>query len=246
MKLNNFRLIARLDIKNENVVKGIQLEGQRIVGNPKKLSEKYYKEGIDEIFFIDSVASLYDRKYVFKIIEDVCKNIFVPICMGGGLKNLKDVEKAFKSGADKVFINTGAFKRPDLISKLIRIYGSQCIVGSVEAKKVGKEFIAFINNGREPTNLKAEEWALRLEKAGVGEIFLTSVDRDGTKKGLDLELIKKIRNKIKIPLVVSGGTKEINDIIKVKKLKVDGIGIGSAIHYENLNIKDIKDKLSIL
>jgi cyclase len=246
MKLKKFRLIARLDIKNENVVKGIQLEGQRVVGDPKELSEKYYNEGIDEIFFIDSVASLYERGYIFKIIEEACKKIFVPICMGGGLRTLKDVEKAFRSGADKVFLNTGAFKKPGIIKKLIKIYGSQCIVGSVEAKKIDKEWIAFINNGREPTNLKAEEWAIKLEEAGVGEIFLTSVDKDGTKKGLDLELIKKIRKLIKVPLIVSGGTNEIKDINDAIKLKTNGIGIGSALHYKKLCIKDIKNKLLIL
>jgi cyclase len=246
MKLKKFRIIARLDIKNENVVKGIQLEGQRVVGDPKELAEKYYKEGVDEIFFIDSVASLYERKYVFKIIEEVCKKIFVPICMGGGLRNLKDVARAFRSGADKVLINTGAFKNPNIINKLIKVYGSQCIVGSVEAKKINKEWVAFVNNGREPTNLKAEEWAIKLEKAGVGEIFLTSVDKDGTKKGLDLELIKKIRKSVKIPLIVSGGTNEIKDIKDAIKLKTEGIGIGSALHYKKLCIEDIKNRLFIL
>lgn len=245
MKFKNFRIIARLDIKNEDVVKGIQLEGQRKVGNPKKMSENYYKDGVDEIFFIDSVASLYERRYVFKIIENVCKNIFVPICMGGGLKSLEDVNKAFKSGADKVFLNTGAYREPNLIKKLTKIYGSQCIVGSVEAKKIDKEWIAFINNGREPTNLKADQWAKKLEKDGVGEIFLTSVDRDGTKKGLDLELIKKIRKSVKVPIIVSGGTNNIKDIKDAIKLKSNGIGIGSAIHYNNLNIKEIKNELLI-
>lgn len=245
MKSKNFRIIARLDIKNENVVKGIQLEGQRIVGDPEKMSENYYKDGVDEIFFIDSVASLYRRRYVFQIIQDVCKKIFIPICMGGGLKNLEDVKKAFNSGADKVFLNTGAYRNPNLIKELSQIYGSQCIVGSIEAKKIDKEWIAFINNGREPTKIRAEEWAKKLEKDGVGEIFLTSVDRDGTKKGLDTELIKKIRKSVKVPIIVSGGTNDMADIKDAIKLKSDGIGIGSAIHYNKLNIKEIKRKLLI-
>jgi len=235
------RVIARLDVKNEYVIKGIHLEGLRKVGDPNELALKYYEEGIDELLFMDAVASLYDRNNLFSIIDKACNDIFVPLTLGGGIRTIADIDNALKAGADKVAINTAAIKTPELIEKASQIYGKQCIVGSIEAKRKNGFWEAYIDNGREPTGKNVIEWAQRLEKLGAGEIIVTSIDQEGTKKGFDLELIQEVEKAVKCPIVVSGGYGDSNHLGSLLKETVpSGVAIASVLHYEISNVSAIK------
>ena len=234
------RLIARLDVKNEFVIKGIHLEGLRKIGDPIKLATKYYEDGIDEIIFMDAVASLYDRNNLFHIIEEACKKVFIPITIGGGIRSIHDIELALKSGADKIIINTHAIKNPNLILEASRIYGSQCIVGSIEAKRKGNSWEAYINNGRDQTGIDAIEWASRLEDLGVGELCITSIDNEGTKKGFDLELMSKICQNVTLPVIVSGGAGSLNHIKDVCSYNINAVAIASLFHYNLNTINQVK------
>ena len=239
------RTIARLDIKNSYVIKGIHLEGLRKVGCPNKLALKYYNEGIDEILFMDAVASLYNRNGLFDIINKATEDIFVPITVGGGIRSLEDIFEALKVGADKVAINTGAIKNINLIKEASLKFGSQCIVGSIEAKKKNNKWEAYIDNGREPTGLDVVQWAIKLKEAGAGEIMLTSIDQEGTKKGFDINLIKEVQSAIKAPIIISGGYGSLNHIKNLQsKASPSGIAIASILHYELDSIHNIKSKLN--
>src|SRR3989344_5086511 len=189
--MRNMRIISRLDIKGPNVVKGLKLEGLRIVGKPAELTKKYYQQGADEILYIDIVASLYERNNLSKVVKEaISLGVFVPMTVGGGVRSLEDIQKLLNAGADKVAINTAATRRPELITEAARRFGSQCIVGSIEAKKIGpQKWEAYVDNGREKTGLDAVAWAVKLVELGAGELLITSVDRDGCESGYDLELM---------------------------------------------------------
>ena len=239
--MNKLRIISRLDIKNENLIKGIQLEGLRKIGNPNNFAIKYYNEGIDEILICDVVASLYNRKSILKIINSIAKNVFVPICVGGGIRSTKDAKALLRNGADKIFLNTAAIKNPQIISELSNEYGKSNVVISIEAKKISGEWLAFTKNGREPTGLNVLKWAKRAENLGAGEILITSVDKEGTQKGFDIELIKQISNTVNVPVIVSGGMGKIEHLKEILKLELSGIAIASVLHYEKLDITNIKN-----
>jgi cyclase len=244
--MHKLRLIARLDVKNQHVIKGIHLEGLRKIGDPIELANNYYKQGIDEIVFIDAVASLYGRNNLFHIIEAACKKVFIPITIGGGIREVKDIEFALKSGADKIAINTQAIKNPSLIKKSSRIYGSQCIVGSIEAKrKDSGKWEAYVDNGREETGIDALEWAKELEQLGAGELIVTSIDQDGTKKGFDIKLVKEISESVSIPVIASGGAGNIGHIKDVaQQTQVGAVALASLIHYNVSDIPIIKSELN--
>ena len=237
------RIIARLDIKSENLIKGIQFEGLRVIGNPNEYALKYYNNNADEILLIDTVASLYNRNNLVEIINKASENIFVPITAGGGIREIKDVEKLLKNGADKVFINTGAVNNPQLINDLVKEFGSQSIVCSIEAKKISKDkWEVYTENGREKTNLDTLEWLSETVDRGAGEVILTSIDNDGTKKGFDLQLFEKTNEKCDVPLIFSGGMSCPQDILGLENLtQSDGIAMASILHYENYSIRDIKN-----
>ena len=244
--VNKVRVIARLDIKNEFVIKGIHLEGLRKVGDPNDLAKKYYENGIDEIVFIDAVAAYYDRNSLSNIIRAACKHVFIPITVGGGIRKIDDIKTALINGADKVAINTKAVQNPDFIDKASKMFGSQCIVSSIEAKKIDEnKWEVYIDNGREPTGLNVIEWAKEVEALGAGEVLLTSIDKDGTKKGPDLELNQVVSESISIPIISSGGIGSSNDAIKMfKNSNIDAIAVASILHY---GLEDIKDfKLALL
>lgn len=241
------RIIARIDIKNEFVIKGIHLEGLRKIGDPNVLARRYYEAGIDEIIFMDAVASLYDRNNLFPIIMQASSDVFIPVTVGGGLRSITDIENALKSGADKVAINTQAIKTPQLVSEAARVFGSQCIVASIEAKRSGDTWEAYIDNGREHTGIDAITWAQQLEDLGAGEILITSVDQEGTKKGFDTSLMSQIASKVKIPIIASGGAgspAHVADLIA--RSDPDAVAIASLIHYNLCNIKEIKQHLAEL
>ena len=227
------RIIARLDIKNDWVIKGIHLEGLRKVGDPVDLAKTYYDAGIHEIIFMDAVASLYDRNNLFHIIERACENVFIPICVGGGLRSTDDVSRALDSGADKVAINTGAVHDITLVTKVANRFGSQCMVGSIEAKrKPSGGWEAYIDNGREPTGLDVLEWAKQLEEAGIGELLVTSIDQEGTRRGFDLELVEAIHDITTRPVIFSGGfgkPKHLQSLLQ--NTTPSAVALASVLHY---------------
>jgi cyclase len=240
--MGNVRLIARLDVKGPNLIKGIHLEGLRVVGDPSVFASKYYQEGIDELIYMDSVASLYGRNSLSEIVLNTAKKIFVPLTVGGGIRSTKDAENIMRCGADKVAINTAAIQTPSLLSELSRNFGSQSIVLSIEAKKIGvNSWEALTNNGRERTNLNVLEWAKRAVDLGVGEILLTSVDQEGTRKGFDLDLIRAMTEVISIPIIASGGMGKTGDLIKaIEYGHADAIAMADILHYDRVKLSDIR------
>ena len=240
------RIIARIDIKNNYVIKGINLEGLRKIGNPKSIIEKYYNQGIDEIIIMDSVASLYGRNNLYNLIKDITKEIFVPITLGGGIKNLRDIEKALNSGADKVSINSAALEDSKLLSESSNRFGASTIVTSIEAKKIeNNKWEPYKCCGREKSNKDLIDWIKETQDRGCGEILITSVDHEGTEKGFDIDLIENIKDHIYRPLIVSGGCGSIDDIINIQNNFQDvSVAIASVLHYEKVKISKIKQKLN--
>ena len=237
----SLRLIARLDIKNEHVIKGIHLEGLRKVGDPNDLARRYYDQGIDEIVLMDAVASLYDRNNLFHILETACRDVFVPIAVGGGIRTLEDVSKALNAGADKVVINTGAVRNIKLIEQAALKFGSQCLVGSIEAKIQNNGWKAYIDNGREPTNLDVLEWARTLQEAGCGEILVTSIDQEGTNRGFDEQLVKQVHSAVNRPVIVSGGYgKPAHLKSLLAKVQPSAIAFASELHYRRSTPNDLR------
>jgi cyclase len=236
------RLIPRLDIKNDYVIKGINLEGLRKVGKPLDLLEKYYKEGADEICLIDSVASLYGRNNLFSIIENATKNIFIPLTVGGGIRSLKDIELALNSGADKVAINSYATENPNFIFEASKNFGSSTIISYIEAKKKNySKWEAYKYFGREKTGLDIIDWIKKVQDLGCGEILLTSIDHEGLEKGLDYNLLDNIVKILNVPLIFSGGFSGINDIKKIEKnYKNVSLSISSVLHYDKIKLKDLR------
>tara|TARA_Y100000590_G_scaffold391909_1_gene468950 strand:- start:95 stop:853 length:759 start_codon:yes stop_codon:yes gene_type:complete len=239
--MHKVRIIPRLDIKGSNLIKSIQFEGLRVIGDPNDFAKKYYEDGADELLYMDVVASLYGRNSLMDLISKAVKNVFIPITVGGGIRTIEDAGEVLRSGADKIAINTAAIKNPKLITQLVNKFGSQSIVVSIEAKKIGNDWEAYIENGREKTGLDVIYWAKKSADLGAGEILLTSVDREGTRKGYDLELIKGVQNKIKIPLIVSGGMSDPKDAVKaVVNGHASGVSMADILHYKRFNLKQIK------
>lgn len=239
----NLRIIPRLDIRNNKLIKPYQFEGVKEIGSPIFFAKKYFKDNADEILIMDVVASLYNRNNKIDIIKKISKKVSIPIIVGGGIRSLEDADNLFKNGADKIALNTSVFENPKLIKKLSDKYGSQSIVLSIEAKRNQKNnfWEALNNNGRDHTGYEVVEWAKKNINLGIGEILLTSVDNDGTQKGLDINLIDYFLNKISIPTIISGGMKNHEEIIKIKNIhNVNGISIGSILHYKKTNIMKIK------
>ena len=239
------RLIARLDIKNGHVIKGVHLEGLRKVGNPVELAEAYSEAGIHEIVMMDAVASLYERNNLFATISEATRRVFVPIALGGGLRHLDDVSRALDAGADKVVINTAAVRDIRIITDIANRYGSQCIVGSIEAQRQGVGWSVFINNGREPTGLDAEDWAKRLEAAGCGELLVTSIDMEGTKRGFDVALIAAVQRATTRPVIASGGYGQpMHFGALFRRVVPSGIACAGALHYKTATVPDLIGAMS--
>lgn len=243
--MNKIRIISRIDVKNDFVIKGIHLEGLRKVGKPNEKALKYYVEGIDEIVFMDAVAAYYDRNSLSDIIDRACKDVFVPITVGGGIRTIDDIQNALKAGADKVAVNTKALKEPEFIKEASLIFGSQCIVVSIDAKRIAPgKWEAYYDNGREPSNIDVVEWAQKAESLGAGEIMLTSIDAEGTKKGFDLELNEAVANAVSIPVISSGGAGKNSDICELlNSTNVDAVALASVLHYDLTTISSIKNDL---
>ncbi|MFZ5633346.1 MAG: imidazole glycerol phosphate synthase subunit HisF [Bacillota bacterium] len=242
--MKNIRLIARLDVKGPNLVKGVHLEGLRKIGDPNLFAKKYYEQGIDEILYIDIVASLYERNNLLEIVRRTTRDVFIPITVGGGIRSVDDAKEALRSGADKVAVNTAAIKRPELIREISKKFGSQCMVLSIEAKKIGGlKWEVYYDNGREKTGIDVIGWAQRGCELGAGEILLTSVDMEGTAKGFDYELIKEVSTAVPIPVIASGGMGEIEDLEKAVKVgKADAVAIAHVLHYDKMSVMEIRSK----
>jgi imidazole glycerol-phosphate synthase subunit HisF len=225
------RLIARLDIKGQNVVKGIHMEGLRIVGNPAQLARKYSDAGADELLYIDTVASLYGRNQLTGLLEKTVESVFIPITVGGGVKSRADVKRLLDAGADKVSINTAALRDPSLIRECADHFGSQAIVISIEAKRTHAGWEAYTDNGRERTGKDALRWAVEAVELGAGEILLTSIDREGTRRGFDLPLIQSVGRDCSVPLTVCGGMGSVFHSLQAIQSGADAVVSASALHY---------------
>lgn len=239
----NLRLIARLDIKGPNIIKGIQLEGVRVVGDPQAFAQRYYREGVDEIVYMDAVASLYDREMLTKIVERTAEEVFVPITVGGGLRSVEDVRTMLRAGADKVAINTAATHRPEFITEVAEEFGSQCMVLSIEAKRRNDGgWEAYRDGGREHTGLDVVEWARRGQELGAGEILLTSVDHEGMCGGFDVELVRAVSDSVTTPVIASGGMGRPEDLLRVAvEGHANGVAMAHVLHYNKLSLPEIRE-----
>ena len=238
------RLISRLDVKGANLIKGVHLDGLRVIGNPNEHAVSYYEDGADEIIYIDIVASLYGRNKLSEIVKQTSGNVFIPMTVGGGVRSIKDVEELLLAGADKIAINTAVLKNPMLIADVAKHFGSQCMVLSIEAKRRGNNsWEALAESGREKTEIDVVEWAKKAEDLGAGEILLTSIDQEGTMKGFDIELTTTVSSSVSIPVIASGGYGQISHLLEAVNIgKADAVAIAGALHYKKDNLKEIRNK----
>lgn len=240
--MGNFRIVARLDIKGPNLIKGVQLEGLRVIGDPQDFALAYYHAGADELIYMDVVASLYGRNNLSDIVKRAADQVFVPITVGGGIRSVDDVTHILRCGADKVAINTAAVSKPELITEVSEIFGSQAMVMSIEAKSIAPgKWEVYTDNGRERTGLDVVEWAQRGVSLGAGEILLTSVDREGTREGFDIDLVRKVSDAVTVPVIASGGMGNVEDIVAVaQEGRADAAAMADVLHYGRLNLKEIR------
>lgn len=239
------RIIPCLDVDKGRVVKGINFVNIKDAGDPVELAKFYNNEGADELVFLDITASSDNRQTMINLVKEVAKQVFIPFTVGGGIRSIEDIRKILLAGADKVSLNTSAVRNPELIGEASKIFGSQCIVLAIDAKRNKESWEVFMNGGRTATGLDAIEWAKEAVKRGAGEILLTSMDRDGTKNGYDLELTKKISEAVNVPVIASGGAGSKEDFIKVfVKGKADAALAASLFHFGEIGIKDLKNYLT--
>ena len=239
------RVIPRLDIKSGNLIKGINLEGLRVLGNPNEFALNYYNQNADELLLMDVVATLYGRNNLEQTIREISKDIFIPITVGGGIRSIDDASRMFDNGADKIALNTAVLTNNQLLEELVKKFGSQNIIVSVEAKNIShKLWHAYTHNGREKTNINVLDWIRKINIIGAGEILLTSIDKEGMRKGFDVELAREAYNVAKVPLILSGGMGDLEHLNDIKN-SVDAICIADALHYKRYEIKDIKKFLDI-
>lgn len=236
----NVRIIARLDIKGPNLVKGIHLEGLRVLGRPEDYARLYYEEGIDELLYMDVVASLYGRNSLLDMIERTSRQIFIPLTVGGGLRSIEDIRTVLKAGADKVSLNTAAIRSPKVITEAATRFGSSTIVVSIEAKKLPDgRYECYTDNGRERTGIEVLGWARQVAELGAGEILLTCIDQEGTGKGFDLDLTRQVAQAVPIPVIACGGAGRKEDIRKVILCGgADAVCLASLLHYHYLGSVD--------
>lgn len=240
--MRSARLIARLDIKGPNLIKGIHLEGLRVIGDPQDYARKYYEQGADELLYMDVVASLYGRNSLHEIVSRAAHDVFVPLTVGGGLRSVDDVREILRAGADKVGINTAATKRPELISEVARKFGSQCMVLSIEAKRISPgHWEAYTDNGRERTGMDVVDWARKGVALGAGEVLVTSIDQEGTREGFDVDLVRAISDAVAVPVIASGGMGKQLDLVRVvEQGHADGVAIADALHYGRMTLPEIR------
>jgi cyclase len=266
--MNKIRVIPRLDIKSSNIIKGIHLEGLRVIGDPQEYATKYFLDGADEILYVDTVASLYGRNNLFEIVERASKHLSIPLCVAGGIRSIDDIKKLLHAGADKVSINTAAVENPLLIKQASEYFGSQCIVVAIDYKiwpddrfrsnpnttvSKGKNdnfnnvshYQVYTDNGRQQTGIEAYEWALEAVNMGAGEILLTSIDCEGLKKGFEVEFTKKVSEAVAVPVIAGGGAGCSQDVVDiVLDGKADAVSVASILHYGDVTINELKQFMS--
>lgn len=239
------RIIPCLDIKDGRTVKGINFVGLRDAGDPVELAQRYTEEGADELVFLDITATKEKRKTLINLVKDIAAHINIPFTVGGGIKSVDEIADILKAGADKVSLNSAIVRNPELITAASDAFGSQAIVAAVDAKRTGDHWEVFISGGSKPTGLDAVKWIRKTEQLGAGEILLTSMDRDGTKSGFDLELLKQVNSRVTIPVIASGGAGSIQHCCDAVTIgNADAVLAASIFHFREIEIKDLKDKMS--
>lgn len=240
------RIIPCLDVKNGRVVKGVNFQGLSDVSSPVELGRYYSQNGADELVFYDITASAEERKLFTEILEEVASTIFIPLTVGGGINTIEDFDRVLKCGADKVSVNSGAIRNPGLIAQAAKKYGDQCVVLSVDVKRVDGQFRVFAKGGREDTGLDALEWIRQGEANGAGEIVVNSIDTDGVKKGFDLEMLKAVNDLVNVPVIASGGAGSIGDFIELFRQIPDiDAGLAASIfHFGEVDIRELKKELA--
>lgn len=240
------RIVPCLDMTQGKVVKGVQFINFRDAGDPVELAKEYDKQGADELVFLDITATIENRDILLNVVKRTAKEVTIPFSVGGGIRTVYDMRTILRAGADKVSVNTGAFKNPRLIADCAREFGSQCVVLSLDAKKVGKDWNVFINGGRTDTKVSAVDWAKRATELGAGEILLTSIDTDGTKLGFNVELTKKVSQAVTVPVIASGGAGKLDDFVEIfKEGFADAALAASLFHFKELTIQKVKDYLKV-
>lgn len=242
--MKNIRIIPLLHVKGVNVVKPVHTEALRIVGDPRELVSRYYQEGADEIIYLDIVASLYRRNLNFDLLKSVTDNIFIPVTVGGGIRAIQDINNALRSGADKIAINTYVIHHPEFIKAAVREFGSQCIVLFIEAKRQPAGWYeAYTDGGREHSGREVVAWAKQAIELGVGEILISSIDQDGTRRGFDLELVKSISAIAPIPVIAHGGAGTAQSLEQAIRTGADAVAVSSVFHYRETSIPAVKQHL---
>ncbi len=235
------RLIARLDIKGEHLIKGVHLEGLRKLGKPELFAQQYNDDGADELLYLDLVASLYQRDSLVNLLQKTAGKVFCPLTVGGGLRTLEDIENVLKHGADKVVVNTAAHVKPTFIKEAADRFGRQCIVVSIEARKIGKDhYECMTESGRNHTHREVRGWAQLAQERGAGEILLTSIDREGTGEGLDPDLIHRVADGLEIPVVASGGAGNPVHVVEALQAGASGVACAQILHYQKYSLPELR------
>lgn len=240
----NIRIIPKLDIKGPNLVKGVNFEGLRVLGKPEHFARHYYENGADELIYMDAVASLYGRNSLLDIVERTSREIFIPLTVGGGLRTVDDIRKVLRAGADKVSLNTAVMKNPDLIQQASRAFGSSTILVSIEAfRHPDGRYEAYTDYGRESSRVDAIEWAVRAAELGAGELMVTSINQEGTGKGFDLELTRRIAQAVGIPVIAAGGAGTVQHVMEViLQGCADAVSLASVLHYDFIHNVSYSDE----
>lgn len=245
--MDNFfakRIIPCLDVKDGRVVKGVNFVGLKDAGDPVEVAKRYNEEGADELTFLDITASHEERDTIVHIVEQVAKEVFIPLTVGGGIRKLDDIYKLLNVGCDKVSVNSAAIKRPELIDEGAKRFGSQCIVVAIDVKKTGDQYNVYLNGGRVDTGINALDWAREAVDRGAGEILLTSMDADGTKAGFDLSITEQISRMVNVPVIASGGAGTMEHMKEAFEHGADAALAASIFHYREIDIMDLKRYLS--
>ena len=238
------RIIACLDVRDGQVVKGINFEGLRSAGEPAALARRYYEDGIDELVILDVTATLEKRRAMANTVRSVAKELFIPLCVGGGIRDADDAAAVVEAGADKVSLNTAALTNPDLITRLASQYGSQAVIVAIDAKRTGHGYAVYARSGTTAASRDAVEWAREAEDRGAGEILLTSIDRDGTKIGFDCEMTAAVSRAVNIPVIASGGAGSFDHFVDVfSEGRADAALAASIFHYAEHSVSGLKRHL---